>query len=76
MEILGISAEELDRRRHSDSQCPTGFIDAENWMDPVRFKLSDVYSYSEHIMKTANPAFTKPDANKEYFEDLRSTITK
>lgn len=65
MEILGISAEELDNRRQSDSRCPTGFKDPENWMDPERFKLSDVYTYSEHIMKTANPAFTKPDANME-----------
>lgn len=63
-EILGISTKELDRRRHSDNRCPKGFKDREDWMGPMRFRLSDVYTYSESIMKHALPASTDPKVNQ------------
>lgn len=56
--ILGITKEELDRRRESGGRCPTGFKDREDWMAPMRFRLSDIYAYSETIMKDADPAST------------------
>lgn len=60
-EILGITIEEFENRRLSDTRCPKGFKDRENWMDPMRFRLSDIYAYSEVIMKTANPASMDPN---------------
>lgn len=60
-EILGISNEELDSRRQSDDRCPKGFKDRENWMDPMRFRLSDIYRYSKTIMETSIAACS--DAN-------------
>ena len=59
--ILGITAEEFENRRLRDARCPRGFKDQENWMDPMRFRLSDIYAYSEVIMKTANPASMDPN---------------
>jgi hypothetical protein len=64
VEILGISTKEFDRRRQSDNRCPTGFIDCENWMAPMRFRLSDIYAYSEVIIRSAIPASTDPNINK------------
>lgn len=60
-EILGITIEEFENRRLSDNRCPKGFKDQENWMDPMRFRLSDIYAYSEAIMNTANPASMDPN---------------
>ncbi|MHA7809671.1 MAG: hypothetical protein ACX933_07700 [Marinobacter adhaerens] len=54
--ILGISAPELDRRRRTDPRCPTGFKERDERTAPVRFRLSDIYTYSETIMNDAIPA--------------------
>jgi len=51
--ILGISIKELDRRRKSDADCPTGFKERAARMAPVRFRLSDVYAYSQTVMDRA-----------------------
>lgn len=51
--ILGFSVAELDRRRKSDDRCPVGFKERDDRMAPVRFRLSDIYTYSEAIMKDA-----------------------
>lgn len=51
--ILGFSVTELDRRRKSDPRCPKGFKERDDRMAPVRFRLSDIYTYSEAIMATA-----------------------
>lgn len=59
--ILGITIEEFENRRLSDPRCPRGFKDQENWMDPIRFRLSDIYAYSDAIMKSANPAPMDPN---------------
>lgn len=59
-EILGITPEELHQRQQSDKRCPKGFKDREYWMEPVKFRLADVYAYSELIMKTSNPAYVDP----------------
>lgn len=57
-EILGLTIEELDSRRRSDGHCPKGFRDWEDFPPTTRFRLSDIYSYSEVIMERANPAST------------------
>jgi hypothetical protein len=54
--ILGISVSELDRRRISDDRCPNGFKERDDKMAPVKFRLSDIYTYSEAIMNSAIPA--------------------
>jgi len=51
--ILGISERELDRRRKTDDRCPSGFKERDDRMAPVRFRLSDIYTYSEAIMSGA-----------------------
>ena len=56
--ILGISVSELDRRRVNDSNCPRGFKERDDRMAPVKFRLSDVYTYSEHLMQSAVVAKT------------------
>lgn len=48
--ILGVSPTELDRLRKTDSRCPAGFKKTDNQMAAVKFRLSDVYVYSEAIM--------------------------
>lgn len=48
--ILGISLTELDRLRKTDPRCPVGFKKTDNQMAAVKFRLSDVYVYSEAIM--------------------------
>lgn len=55
-EILGISIQELDQRRASDERCPTGFRDWTTFPPATRFRLSDIYAYSEAIMSQAKPA--------------------
>jgi len=52
-QILGISVTELDRRRKSDPRCPVGFKERDDRMAPVRFRLSDIYTYSQEIMDSA-----------------------
>ena len=51
--ILGFSERELDRRRKTDPRCPVGFKERHDRTAPVRFRLSDIYTYSETIMTTA-----------------------
>ncbi|MFT7366372.1 MAG: hypothetical protein ACI9OW_001272 [Marinobacter psychrophilus] len=51
--ILGIRISELDRRRISDDRCPNGFKERNDKMAPVKFRLSDIYTYSEAIMNSA-----------------------
>ena len=51
--ILGFSVPELDRRRKNDPRCPVGFKERDDRMAPVRFRLSDIYTYSEAIMSDA-----------------------
>ena len=57
--ILGISSHELDRLRTTDFQCPVGFKKADNQMSPVKFRLSDIYTYSAYLMDQAFPASSK-----------------
>lgn len=63
--ILGISIGEFHNRRREDNHCPTGFKERESWMLPMRFRLSDIYAYSDFIMKTAMPASVDPNVNTE-----------
>jgi len=56
--ILGFSVAELDRKRNNDPACPKGFKERDDKMAPVRFRLSDVYTYSEHLMQNAVVAKT------------------
>ena len=58
-DILGISIQELDRRRESDDRCPNGFRDCETFPPITRFRLSDIYAYSEVVMTQAQRASTK-----------------
>lgn len=51
--ILGISITELDRRRKLDPDCPVGFKERPDRMAPVRFRLSDIYAYSQIVMDRA-----------------------
>jgi hypothetical protein len=43
----------LDRRRISDDRCPNGFKERDDKKAPVKFRLSDIYTYSEAIMNSA-----------------------
>jgi len=52
-EILGISIAELDRRRGNDAACPKGFKERDDRMAPVKFRLSDIYTYSANLMDHA-----------------------
>lgn len=54
--ILGISEREFDRRRKSDPRCPSGFKERDDRNAPVRFRLSDIYTYSEAIMAGSTAA--------------------
>jgi len=54
--ILSISITELDRRRRNDPECPSGFQQPGKGIQPVKFRLSDVYTYSEHLMNQATAA--------------------
>lgn len=64
-EILGITPEELHQRQQTDKRCPTGFKDREYWMGAIKFRLADVYAYSELIMKTSNPAYVDRLVNSD-----------
>jgi hypothetical protein len=54
--ILGFSERELDNRRKNDKRCPKGFKEYDTRSSPVRFRLSDIYTYSEAIMNDAMEA--------------------
>ncbi|WP_010322980.1 hypothetical protein [Marinobacterium stanieri] len=54
--ILGLSPTEFDRRRKTDPDCPAGFKERDDQFARVRFRLSDIYAYSEIIMNKAIPA--------------------
>lgn len=56
--ILGISIAELDRRRKADPDCPPGFKERDDRMAAVRFRLSDIYAYSDAVMGRAVAAKT------------------
>lgn len=49
--ILGRSPAEFDRMRSEDSECPKGFKEGIQRGARVRFRLSDVYRYSEVLMQ-------------------------
>lgn len=51
--ICSISVTELDRRRVNDPDCPQGFKDGVARSAPVKFRLSDIYAYSETLMERA-----------------------
>lgn len=55
-DIIGVSPTEFDRLRKTDQNCPSGFRNGDARNSPVRFRLSDIYAYSEHRMQTANAA--------------------
>ncbi|WP_129138833.1 helix-turn-helix transcriptional regulator [Modicisalibacter coralii] len=48
--ILGRSPTEFDRMRKNDPECPKGFKDGNDRGARVRFRLSDVYAYSDTLM--------------------------
>ncbi|WP_404362543.1 hypothetical protein [Marinobacter sp.] len=73
-QILGISIEELNHRRRTDSQCPAGFVEREHWMASMRFRLSDIYVYSDAIMKASIPASTHPNVDKAH--EIRAVLEK
>lgn len=57
--VLGISVPEFDRRRKNDAKCPKGFKEnAEDQFSRVRFRLSDIYEYSEYLMSKSVPAIS------------------
>lgn len=49
--ICGISTSEFDNRRSTDPDCPKGFKEGKSQNSRVRFRLSDVYAYSELMME-------------------------
>lgn len=53
--ILGRSVAEFDRLRVSDRECPEGFTNGKSRNSRVMFRLSDIYTYSAHLMATAQP---------------------
>jgi hypothetical protein len=57
--ILGFSITELDRRRTNDPNCPKGFKERDDRMAPVKFRLSDVYTYSKLLMQRSVVAKTR-----------------
>ncbi|MHA7809672.1 MAG: hypothetical protein ACX933_07705 [Marinobacter adhaerens] len=57
-EILGITVQQLDRRRQCDDRCPKGFRDWDDFPPITRFRLSDIYAYSELVMQRAQSAST------------------
>lgn len=54
--ILGISVAEIDRRRRNDDNFPQAFKEKNTQFSPVRFRLSEVYAYSQLMMERAVPA--------------------
>jgi len=59
--ILGISPADFDRRRKSDKRCPAGFKENSDRFSRVKFRLSDIYKYSEAIIQDSTPV----DENKK-----------
>lgn len=57
-EILACSLDELDRRRRSDELCPKGFRDWGVFPPITRFRLSEIYAYSEAMMERSKPVST------------------
>lgn len=51
--ILGRSPAEFDRLRAEDDDCPKGFKEGNHRGARVRFRLSDVYRYSDVLMQRA-----------------------
>lgn len=51
--ILGRSPTEFDRMRKNDPECPKGFKDGADRGARVRFRLSEVYDYSDTLMSRA-----------------------
>lgn len=56
--ILGVSITEFNRMRKNDSRCPTGFKNSDSQFAQVKFRLSDIYVYSEALMQDMIPATT------------------
>ena len=51
--IIGRSPTEFDRLRKRDDRCPKGHKAGNGRMARVLFRLSDVYRYSEQLIKDA-----------------------
>jgi hypothetical protein len=51
--IIGRSPTEFDRLRKRDKRCPKGHKAGHGRMARVMFRLSDVYRYSEQLIKDA-----------------------
>lgn len=59
--IIGRSPTEFDRLRKSDPECPKGFKDGADRGARVRFRLLDVYAYSDTLMSRAQNACEEED---------------
>lgn len=51
--ILGMSTRTFDMARANDPDCPKGFKDIDLRTAPVKFRLSDIYAYSQARMDRA-----------------------
>lgn len=51
--ILGRSVPEFDRLRRVDPRCPAGHKQTDARSAMVRFRLSDIYAYSDALMTQA-----------------------
>lgn len=51
--ILGRSPSEFDRLRREDPRCPKGYRQTDARNATVRFRLSDIYRYSDELMAEA-----------------------
>ncbi|PAU81123.1 hypothetical protein CK501_06065 [Halovibrio salipaludis] len=54
-EVLGVSLQQLDELRRTDENFPDGFKGQHNWLDPIKFRLADVYQYSKYLMAESKP---------------------
>ncbi len=45
--ILGVGTRTFDMYRANDPDCPKGFKDTDLNTAPVKFRLSDIYTYSQ-----------------------------
>lgn len=59
--ILGMSTRTFDNVRLSDPDCPKGFKESDTHSSPLKFRLSDIYTYSELRMSRAIPAIENTD---------------
>lgn len=48
--IIGRSVPEFDRLRRTDPRCPQGYKQSDARNATVRFRLADIYEYSEALM--------------------------